>query len=123
MSPNCPCVGTAPSLYTNCCGNGCGGTVNGSCDWCASNNHPHFDLDDKAFSRLCGAESAAGSCKLAGVKPVVCLGTKAWPPGGGGGCGKNSFQCQAAAPMQPMVPGTQCCCNDGLTPQPDGSCR
>jgi hypothetical protein len=123
MAPNCPCVGTAPSLHTNCCGNGCGGTVDQQCDWCANNNHPHFDLDTAAFNVLCGGDGSAGSCRLSGVKPVTCLTPKAWPPGGGGGgCGANSFQCTEAAPNQPMVPGKNCCCNYGMTPKEDGSC-
>ncbi|MFO0735074.1 MAG: hypothetical protein U0270_04310 [Labilithrix sp.] len=123
MAPNCPCVGTSPSLYTSCCGNNCGVPVEQRCDWCANNNHPHFDLDDASFFKLCGSSSSAGSCKIAKVKPVACLPPKAWPPGGGGGCGASSFHCDAPADQQPMVPGTQCCCNYGLKPQPDGSCK
>lgn len=124
MKPNCPCVGKAPSLYTNCCGNNCGVPVVNDCDWCANNNHPHFDLDDFSFFKVCGAEKSKGSCRITKVKPVQCLSPKAWPPGGGGGgCGANSFQCDAPADHQPMVPGTHCCCNYNLNPQPDGSCK
>lgn len=80
MAPNCPCVGAAPPLFTQCCGTGCGGTVVPACDWCASNNHPHFDLDQATFNRVCGAQATQGSCKLSSVGFVPCLGAKAWPP-------------------------------------------
>ena len=83
MEPNCPCVGTVPGLYGQCCGLGCP-TLDGHCDWCSSNNHPHFDLDDAAFNWVCGSDAARGSCKLTSVKPVPCLTPKTWPPGGGG---------------------------------------
>jgi hypothetical protein len=126
MVPNCTCVGNSPGLYTNCCGNNCATPVNQRCDWCATNNHPHFDLDDASFYKLCGASSSAGSCRIAKVKPVQCMPPKAWPPGGGGGagCGANTFQCETSPdPHQPMVPGTKCCCNYNMNPQPDGSCK
>jgi hypothetical protein len=65
----CPCVGTAPPLYTMCCGNTCGGT--GTCDWCANNNHPHFDLDNATFAHVCGsAGTLDGSCQLSQVQIV-----------------------------------------------------
>jgi hypothetical protein len=80
MKPNCPCVGSAPPLYGGCCGATCGGTVVASCDWCASNNHPHFDLDVATFNRLCGAEATQGSCRLSGVGFVHCLDASGWPP-------------------------------------------
>jgi hypothetical protein len=124
MEPNCACVGPVPGLYTNCCGNGCASPVEQACDWCASNNHPHFDLDTGAFGRLCGAESGAGSCRITGVRPVVCATPVAWPPGGGGSsCQPGSFACSASAPHQVAVPGTSCCCNCDLTPQTDGTCH
>jgi hypothetical protein len=51
------------------------------CDWCAANNHPHFDVDDDAFNHLCGDQSLKGSCQLASVKFVPCLDPRAdWPP-------------------------------------------
>jgi hypothetical protein len=123
MEPNCPCVGTAPSLYAQCCGNGCP-TLNAECDWCASNNHPHFDLDDGTFNFVCGAVAANGSCQLSAVAFFSCLAPDPWPPGGGGGtCGANAFQCNATpAAHQDLVPGTGCCCNYNQCPQADGSC-
>lgn len=124
MQPNCACVGPVPGAFPMCCGNGCG-TVVATCDWCASNTHPHFDLDTGTFNHVCGAASSAGSCRLTTVRPIACLGSVgAWPPGGGGAsCAMGSFQCSAPAPHQVMVPGTSCCCNYDLQPQPDGSCR
>ncbi len=122
MTPNCPCVGTDPGLYGQCCGNNCP-TLNGACDWCAANNHPHFDLDDATFNWVCGSQATQGSCQLMSVKYVSCLTPKSWPPGGGGGgCAANSFQCQAAAAHQDTVPNTSCCCNYNQCPQGDGSC-
>jgi hypothetical protein len=124
MQPNCPCVGTVPGLYSNCCGLGCG-AVKADCDWCASNNHPHFDLDTGAFNHLCGPQAGNGSCKLQSVKFVSCLSIAGWPPGGGGGggCKANSYQCPGGAmPHAEQVPGTNCCCNYDQCPAADGSC-
>jgi hypothetical protein len=123
MVPNCPCVGTAPSLYTQCCGLGCS-TLNAECDWCANNNHPHFDLDDGTFYWVCGAQATNGSCQLSAVQPIPCLPAQKWPLGGGGGtCMTGAFQCTSTpAAHQDAVPGTTCCCNYNLCPQSDGSC-
>jgi hypothetical protein len=79
MSPNCACVGTEPGLFGQCCGNGCATTLQ-DCDWCASNNHPHFDLDTGTFNRICGTQAAQGSCKLASARFVRCMAPSAWPP-------------------------------------------
>jgi hypothetical protein len=79
MHPECPCVGTAPGLYTTCCGRTCGGAAS-SCDWCASNNHPHFDLDVATFNFLCASQANLGSCQLSGVSYLPCLPPTAWPP-------------------------------------------
>src|SRR6266511_1082647 len=79
MHPKCPCVGTDPGLYTNCCGRTCGG-VPSTCDWCAANNHPHFDLDDDTFLHICGSEAMLGSCKLSTTRFVSCLPPNpGWP--------------------------------------------
>jgi hypothetical protein len=68
LTPLCECRGT-----DNC------GTQ--QCDWCAANNHPHFDVDDDTFNHLCGDQSLQGSCQLANVKFVPCLDPRAdWPP-------------------------------------------
>jgi hypothetical protein len=118
MKLQCPCVGTVPPLYTSCCGNGCGTTTNPQCDWCASNNHPHFDLDTASFNRICGSLSTQGSCKLASVRYVPCLDVPGWPPGGGGGgsCQGGSFQCATTLPHQEQLPGTSCCCSWNACP-------
>jgi hypothetical protein len=117
-------VGTVPGLYSACCGLNCP-TLQADCDWCASNNHPHFDLDDATFNWVCGTQAGRGSCQLSSIKYVSCLTSKAWPPGGGGGggCGANTFQCgNMAGSHQDTVPGSACCCNYNQCPQSDGSC-
>lgn len=122
MSPHCACVGTVPGLWGDCCGVGCG-AVKQDCDWCASNNHPHFDLDVHAFNHLCGEQALMGSCRLTRARPVPCMAPNpAWPPGGTN-CKENSFWCEGPQPHHAQVPGTTCCCNYDLTPQPDGTCR
>lgn len=119
MQPNCGCVGSAG----NCCGRGCA-EVKADCDWCAANDHPHFDLDTGAFNHVCGADAANGSCRITRVRPIACLPPKpAWPPGAAS-CKANSFQCDSGpTPHHAEVPGTKCCCNWDLAPQPDGSCK
>jgi hypothetical protein len=65
----CACVGTAPPLHDHCCGRGCSETK--QCDWCANNNHPHFDLDTATFDHVCGPSGQTfGSCKLKSVKVI-----------------------------------------------------
>ena len=73
LSPNCPCVGNI-STYMNCAGNQ-------QCDWCASNNHAHFDLDTDTYNVVCGQQGIQdGSCKFKKVEIVECnLGVN-WPP-------------------------------------------
>jgi len=79
MHPECPCVGSVPGLYTNCCGRTCVATPS-TCDWCSSNNHPHFDLDVATFNALCGSQSNLGSCQLSSVSYFPCMPPTAWPP-------------------------------------------
>ncbi len=68
MTPLCECRGA-----DNC------GTE--QCDWCAANNHPHFDVDDDTFNHLCGDQAFKGSCQLSKAKFVPCLDARAdWPP-------------------------------------------
>ncbi|KAI8622412.1 hypothetical protein BC830DRAFT_1089817 [Chytriomyces sp. MP71] len=128
LTPQCGCVGPSGlGLTQGCCGANCGVPIVPTCDWCASNNHPHFDLDQAAFNHLCGAQGNQGSCPISAVSIVSCpLGVN-WPPTNGGGavCSANSFNCGGKTPdtvNQPLVPGTQCCCNWGKKPQSDGSC-
>ncbi len=73
---DCPCVGSAPPLYGKSCDQAL------QCDWCASNNHAHFDLDNATFQHVCGAPGQHdGSCKLARVEVVTdCVAARAdWP--------------------------------------------
>ena len=128
LSPGCPCVGSVGTVYPQCCGlssYGCP-SLDAACDWCASQNHPHFDLDAAAFNYVCDTAAGAGSCELKAAKPFQCMDPVAWPPGSGGGggggggvtCGSNSFQCPngSPAPEQPAIPGTGCCCNWNMKP-------
>jgi hypothetical protein len=78
MEPNCACVGAVPGVATNCCGRGCQ-TVRQDCDWCASNNHPHFDLDTDAFNHVCGGDAVNGSCRITSARFVACTAGH-WPP-------------------------------------------
>jgi hypothetical protein len=76
----CACVGTAPPLYTSCCGRTCGAAQ--QCDWCANNNHAHFDLDVATFNHVCGPSGQSlGSCKLKTVRLIQnCYSPKPnWP--------------------------------------------
>jgi hypothetical protein len=79
MHPDCPCVGSVPPLYANCCGRTCV-TAPSPCDWCASNNHPHFDLDMATYSALCGSQAMLGSCQLQTVAFLPCFTPTTWPP-------------------------------------------
>jgi hypothetical protein len=68
MTPLCECRGD----------NNCGTQ---QCDWCAENNHPHFDLDDDTFNHVCGDQAFKGSCQLTAAKFVPCTEPRAdWPP-------------------------------------------
>lgn len=73
----CPCIGSAPPVYSTSCA---ADAV--QCDWCASNNHPHFDLDNATFAHVCGeAGLHDGSCRLSAVELVEgCFGADPnWP--------------------------------------------
>jgi hypothetical protein len=68
MTPLCECRGD-----NNC--------STQQCDWCAANNHPHFDVDDDAFNHLCGDQAFKGSCQLTKANFVACSTPRAdWPP-------------------------------------------
>lgn len=133
MATNCPCVGTAPPAFSACCGNGCSEPVNAECDWCASNNHPHFDLDVGTFNLLCASLAGNGSCQLSAVQPVSCLDPSGWPPGSGtgsssggttgGSCPANAFQCTGTQPHQEQLSGTGCCCDWNACPSSAGTCE
>jgi hypothetical protein len=123
MVPNCPCVGTVPGEFDSCCGAGetCS-SLNSQCDWCAANNHPHFDLDKKAFNQVCG-DTDKGSCRLTSAKFVPCLPPhEGWPPGCAGCTAEKHMSCCEGGSTNPEhfkeVPGTNCCCNWDLTYNP-----
>ena len=60
LKPNIPCVSNGPQ------------SQNAQCDWCANNNHAHFDLDLHTFNYVCGIDSPKGSCKFSKVEIVEC---------------------------------------------------
>lgn len=67
----CSCIGPAPPLYSASCAS------TPTCDWCASNNHPHFDLDNATFRHVCGPDGLmAGRCRLT----TVTLVEDCYPP-------------------------------------------
>ena len=71
----------APDLTPLCECRGDGNCAAQQCDWCAANNHPHFDVDDDTFNHLCGEQALKGSCQLSKAKFVPCLEARAdWPP-------------------------------------------
>eukprot|EP00483_Globobulimina_turgida_P000879 UN00880 len=74
IHPNCPCIGTDGDMYPTCCGNdpSCGTPLNAQCDWCAGNNHAHFDLDYGTFNRVCGSQAYKGHCVLKQFVPYKC---------------------------------------------------
>ena len=81
VTPNCACVGAVPGLFTDCCGPDCAQPAEQKCDWCASNNHPHFDLDQATFNHVCGDKAIRGSCELQSVNFVPCMDPNPnWPP-------------------------------------------
>ena len=131
LEVGCSCVGTVPGVYSQCCGDGCP-SLNPECDWCASNNHPHFDLDTGTFNRLCASQAGQGSCQLTGVKYVSCLTPQGWPPGSsvidggtsGGTCGASAFDCSGVSPgsNQELIPGSGCCCDWNDCPSTGNSC-
>jgi hypothetical protein len=51
-----------------------------SCDWCASYNHAHFDLDVATFNKLCASRANLGSCQLSAVSFFPCAAPTSWPP-------------------------------------------
>lgn len=80
IPPNCPCVGTAPGVSDTCCGAGYATPVVAACDWCATNNHPHFDLDQDTFNHICGEKMILSSCQLSAVAAIACPLGVSWPP-------------------------------------------
>ena len=81
LQVNCSCVGSVPGVYGQCCGAGCA-SPEADCDWCASNNHAHFNLDNDTFAHVCGSGAVVkGSCQLSAAQYVPCVQrSPAWPP-------------------------------------------
>jgi len=70
--------GSANIQVTDCCagypGNqGCL-TANPpwNCDWCAANDHPHFDLDWDSYKTVCGNQVDAGHCTISSATLINC---------------------------------------------------
>ena len=85
-TPNPPCVGKVDGMYTNCRGiskYGCTMPTVNECDWCASQNHPHFDLDNVTFDTVCRPDEGDGSCELTKVIPFRCSKPNEFVQGGG----------------------------------------
>eukprot|EP00697_Spironema_sp_BW2_P011374 gnl/Spiro4/2703_TR1306_c0_g1_i2.p1 gnl/Spiro4/2703_TR1306_c0_g1~~gnl/Spiro4/2703_TR1306_c0_g1_i2.p1 ORF type:complete len:444 (+),score=42.89 gnl/Spiro4/2703_TR1306_c0_g1_i2:263-1594(+) len=129
MRPSCSCVGGggAPG---QCCGfnsvhnNDSCATANpvSDCDWCAAGTHPHFAVDFATYYILCSDSELGGGCRLQSVRPFICMQPLAgtiWPfkSQAAAVCGASSFLCSVSpSPLNPMVPGCPCCCNNGFLP-------
>ena len=116
VKPGPPCVGTVKGpvqtdMYANCSGNEIYEClpVFAECDWCASNNHPHFDLDNTAYTEVCTYNNSnpagdPGSCELHKVMPFKCIPNP--QPMSAGGAGYNSG-CVAQSYSNGETPCTQ----------------
>ena len=98
VTPGCPCVGDIAAMGD--AGLACPGEQ--TCDWCMSNNHPHFDFDLHTFNHLCDDEAIQGSCELASVRIVECMEPTTWP------CPTGSWFCFGDNPAG-RIAGTYCC--------------
>lgn len=123
-TPNPPCVGAVPGLYSSCRGEsvyGCTPPVLSECDWCASQNHPHFDLDNASYATVCGGDPA-GSCELTRVTPFRCT-TPGNLPVGGSCPYPHSYDNGGSPCAQPGAQytgtgGATCCCPWNAEPDP-----
>lgn len=106
VHPGPQCVGTAPPLYTT------NGSFAATCDWCSSQNHPHFALDSATFSAVCGSGTGQNAnCELTSVMPFRCLQSILLT-----GCPLNSYQNGASScspTSQTITTATQNCCCSG----------
>lgn len=69
--------GTKNIQVTDCCagyaGNpSCLTSSYSLCDWCASNDNQHFDLDWDSFATVCGNQVNAGNCHLSSATLISC---------------------------------------------------
>ena len=93
--PGPPCVGRVPGIWNHCAGaqSDCDTTKakktlkHQSCDWCASMNHPHFDVDDDTAVHLNGGLIRNDILDLV-VPFAVMQGDSSW---GGGWSKKGSL--------------------------------
>lgn len=121
IQPGPPCIGSVGDLYPSCYGNGpyCTGPNQGNgdpCEWCSSQNHPHFAIVDSnninrpVLTQICGFDDAAnGVCQLNFVQPFQCLNVPILvqcPAGSYSGQGLGSFL---------LANGQSCVCLNGLT--------
>jgi len=44
------------------------------CDWCAHNDHTHFDLDWDSYARVCAGQTDNGHCTLNSAVEIACPG-------------------------------------------------
>lgn len=75
-APQCSCLSSDHTAGW------CGGVATAHCDWCAANDHPHFDLDITAQMKICGDQAYSGLCSIDSFQMVACpdmLGP--WPNG------------------------------------------
>jgi len=72
--------GTANIQVTDCCagyaGNpSCLSSSEADCDWCASNDNFHFDLDWNSYATVCAGQTNAGHCQLSSATLITCPGS------------------------------------------------
>jgi len=71
-------AGTAKIQVTDCCAGypghaSCLNSKDPLCDWCAGNDHLHFDLDMDSFNKVCGAAGVhAGNCAISSAVSIAC---------------------------------------------------
>jgi len=76
--PVCSCYSPNAISYNGICN----GKNNVICDWCAGNDHPHFDLDQTTFTKLCQGDAIKGHCDLDSFQSISCSDFKGpWPNG------------------------------------------
>jgi len=71
--------GSKTVMITDCCAGYPGsclcsqGCTASNCDWCAANDHNHFDLDFDSFQTVCGSQGVQnGHCVLNSATLVTC---------------------------------------------------
>jgi len=71
--------GTKNIQVTDCCAGypgkpSCLSSNDPYCDWCAANDHQHFDLDWDSFVTVCGGQVNAGNCRISKAVRISCPG-------------------------------------------------